>query len=71
MEVFVFVYAKDAKIIAFGIDDSRQQHNQLISDGWVHTQTLDACRFIEYLHNHCDVADLTYEMVSLRTKITS
>jgi len=62
---FVFVYAKDGKIKALNIEESKRLHNELINDGWVHTQTLDACCYIQYLHNDCEEVDLIDEMKSL------
>ena len=50
-QTFVFIYAKEGKIKALSLEDV--DTNQLKSDGWVHTTTLDVCRFIEYLHNEC------------------
>ena len=67
-ETIVLVYAKDSEIKVFSIENSKLLHNKLISEGWVHTQTLDACIFIEYLHNHCDETDLIEEVYSLTSK---
>ena len=67
---FVFVYAKESEIKVLNIDNAKTLHNKLISEGWVHTQTLDACIFIEYLHNHCDEIDLIEEVNSLTKSIT-
>ena len=50
---FIFIYAKDGKIKALSHEDSKDIHEQLIIEKWVHTATLDGCRFIEYLHNDC------------------
>ena len=62
---FVFVYAKDGKIKALNIEEAKRLQDELIKDGWVHTQTLDACCYIQYLHNDCDDVDLIDEMKSL------
>jgi hypothetical protein len=64
-EVFVFVYAKDNKIKVLGLEDSTQQHNTLLADGWVHTQTINACLWIEYLHNEYDVDGILEQIESL------
>lgn len=53
-EQFVFVYAKDGKIKALIFKEAKSRHDELISDGWVHTETIDACRYIQYLHNDCE-----------------
>lgn len=50
-QTFIFIYAKDGKIKALSLEDV--DTNKLKEDGWVHTTTLDGCRFIEYLHNDC------------------
>lgn len=47
IDVCVFIFAKDGKIKAF----SKPNTEQLKSEGWKHTATLDACRYLEYLHN--------------------
>ena len=52
-QTFVFIYAKEGKIKALSIEDSKEVHEQLITENWVHTATLYGCRFIEYLHNDC------------------
>ncbi|MCO5250753.1 MAG: hypothetical protein M9949_04940 [Candidatus Kapabacteria bacterium] len=57
-ECFVFVYAKDGIIEVRSIAESKRLHDQLISDGWVHTKTLDACVYLEYLHNECECEDV-------------
>jgi len=46
-DVIVFVYSKDNKIKVLGLDSSKRLHESLISDGWKHIHTLDACAFIE------------------------
>ena len=60
---FVFVYAKDGKIKALNIEQAQRLQDELKKDGWVHTKTLDACTFIQYLHNDCE--DLRNEMICL------
>lgn len=49
---FVSVYAKDKKIRVLGMEESSAEHD-LIKDGWQHTTTTDACKWIEHLHNEC------------------
>ncbi len=65
---FVFVYAKNGKIKVLNIDSSIKNNNELINDGWVHTKTLDACVYLQYLHNNCEEVDLIYEITSLIKK---
>jgi hypothetical protein len=46
----VFVYSKNGIIKIF--DSEEVQDNMVFLDGWVHTATLDACAYIEYLCNY-------------------
>ena len=64
-QTFVFVYARDGKIKALNIEESKRLHDELIKDRWVHTATLDACCYIQHLHNNCEDVDLIDEMKSL------
>ena len=50
-ELIVFVYAKNGKIKCLTGSESRIVENILIEEGWVHTSTLNACTFIDFLHN--------------------
>jgi hypothetical protein len=54
--VFVFVYAKGNEIKVLDTEQSKLLDGDLKKDGWKHTTTLDACIFIEHLHNNCDDA---------------
>ncbi len=67
-ETFVFVYAKGGKIKALNIEEAKKLQDELKKDGWVHTQTLDACVYIQYLHNDCEDVDLIDEITSLIKK---
>ena len=64
-QVFVFIYAKDRKIKALNIEDSKRLNKELLKEGWKHTQTLDVCVWIQYLHNNCEVVDLYDDVKSL------
>ena len=70
-EVIIFVYAKDGKIKVLGIDSVLRLEEELLKDGWVHTQTLNACVFLQYLHNFCDAEDLVDEMKSLTKPVNN
>ncbi len=37
----------------------------MLDDGWVHTQTVDACVYIQFLHNKCEDVDMIDEIKSL------
>ena len=47
----VFVYAKDKKIKVIGLEDDEIRREELLTDNWEHTATMDACMWIEHLHN--------------------
>ena len=64
-ELFVFIYAKGKEIKALNIEDSKRLGLSLINEGWIHTQTLEACVYIQYLHNNCEEVDLIEEIRSL------
>jgi hypothetical protein len=64
-QVFVFIYAKGKEIKALNIEESKSLNDSLINEGWKHTQTLDACVWIQYLHNDCEDVDLFDEVKSL------
>lgn len=48
---FVFIYARGGIIKVLNMDDAKEQGYKLQAEGWVHTSTLDACVYLEYLHN--------------------
>lgn len=60
---YVFIYAKDKKIKVLNFYESKILHAYLIKEGWKHTQTLDACLFLEYIHN--DGKNIEKEIKSL------
>ena len=53
-QIFVFIYAKDKKIRALNVEGVKRLNDSLIKEGWKHTQTLDACAWIQFLHNDCE-----------------
>lgn len=64
-QVFVFIYAKGKEIKALNIEESKRLNDELLKDDWKHTQTLDACCWIQYLHNNCEDVDVLDEIKSL------
>ena len=64
-EGFVFIYAKGIEIKALNIEKSQILNLKLLNEGWVHTQTLNACVYIQYLHNDCEEDSLIEEIRSL------
>jgi hypothetical protein len=67
-QVFVFIYAKNKEIKVLNIEESKRLNDDLLKDGWKHTQTLDACAWIQYLHNDCEDVDL-FEEVKFLSKV--
>ena len=63
--VVVFVYAKDNKIKVLGLEDAKNLNDTLKSVGWKHTETIDACAWMEYLHNMCEDVDVYESVISL------
>ena len=48
----VYVYSKNGKIKVINHDDSFNKHLEMLNKGWTHAQTIDACIYLEYLHNN-------------------
>jgi hypothetical protein len=51
-EAIVFVYSKDNEVKVLSIEESKINHDKLINEGWKHTSTLNACKFLEELYNN-------------------
>lgn len=51
---FAFVYTKNEKIKVCGFAEAKATEKELLADGWVHTSTIDICRFLEYIYNECN-----------------
>jgi hypothetical protein len=66
-QVFVLVYAKGPRIKVLGIEDSVKYDKELREDGWKHTHTLDACMYLQFLHNKCE--NIEEEVMALK-KVT-
>ena len=49
----IYTYAKDGKIICREYEDARYIHNEILKEGYKHTETTDPCAFLEHLHNEC------------------
>lgn len=64
-QVFIFIYAKGKEIKVLNIEEHKRLNDSLIREGWKHTQTLDACVWIQYIHNNCEDVDLFDEVKSL------
>ena len=43
----LFIYSKNGNLKAIGFsDESKKQHDELISDGWIHKITIDSKTFL-------------------------
>ena len=43
----LFIYSKNGNLKAIGFsDESKKQHDELISDGWIHKTTIDSKTFL-------------------------
>ena len=63
----VFVYAKDNKIAVLDLETAMNgKEEKLLNEGYIHTATLDPCRFIEYLCN--DSKNVTVDVRCLLKK---
>ena len=45
--VYVFIFSDGKNIKALGLKDAKNEEQQLLDDGWKHTDTIDICTFIE------------------------
>ena len=61
----IFIYEKNKSIKVLTYLQSLKFHKELLREGWVHTSTINACLFIEYLHNDCSSEDLKQEVSNL------
>jgi hypothetical protein len=64
----VFIYIKDGKIQVLDIDTAKAQNEEMLKNGWEHASTLNACVFLEYLHNDCEKEDVIAGIIELGTK---
>lgn len=51
----IFVYKKEGKIKCLSLKDELNQGKELVKNSWVHVTTIDACVFIENLHNELKI----------------
>ncbi len=64
-QTFVFVYSYGGKIKVLNEETAKKQNYELLKRGWKHTHTLDACTWIEYIHNNYEFIDVHEEIKSL------
>jgi hypothetical protein len=65
----IFIYAKEGKITALNIEEAKKRNDQLLKDGYIHTQTLDICCWLQYIHNDCEEVDLLEEIKTLTKRL--
>lgn len=53
-DAVVFIYAKNHVIKVLSLEDAKEQHSDLISNEWKHTNSINACIFLTHLHNECE-----------------
>lgn len=68
MNNVIFVYSKNSRIRVLGLENAKDEHDSLLKDGFIHTQTIDPRPFIENLFNHCTNEEIIYEIKSLSSK---
>ena len=59
----VFIYYKEGKIKALDLANGEKEHKELVNGGWKHTQTLDPCKWMEFLFNEANGVE-ALEMIS-------
>lgn len=68
MEQVLFTYIKNGKLKALTQYDSKEFHDNLIQNGWIHTATLNSVLFIEHLYNDLNGQDRAGEIHNLGFK---
>lgn len=63
--IYVIVYSKDNTIKVLSVEKAKLMNESLINDGWEHTNTLDVCMYLQYLHNHCEDIEIIENIKSL------
>lgn len=63
VDLILFVYAKEGTIKCLTHSEAVDQQRSLLADGWHHTATINAARWIEHLANRADEpSDILYEL---------
>lgn len=58
----VFIYTKNNKIKALSLKGAIDYSEELLLDGYIHTETIEASMFIENVHNNCNDAEILSEI---------
>lgn len=69
MNSIIFIYHKAGVLKVLDTEQAKTMNDQLIYDGWEHTQTLNPCVFIEFLFNQCDEIDILAEVKELSMRV--
>jgi hypothetical protein len=65
----IFVYHKEGKIRCLNLKQARLENDTLINDGWVHTETLNPCVWIENIFNNPETTLVEVKSLSGSTVI--
>ena len=65
----LFVYAKDDKIKVLNTEVAIDSNDRLLKQGWKHTATIDACRWLENIYNDLDEEDAITEIRQLASDL--
>lgn len=65
MKQILFTYFKNWKLKVLTQYDNKGFHENLVQNGWKHTNTLNSVTFIEYLFNDCNDIDRAGEIQKL------
>lgn len=68
MKQYLFTYFKEGKLKILTQYDRKELHDNLVQNGWEHTNTLNPASFIEYLFNECNDSDMAGEIHNLAFK---
>jgi len=63
----VFIYLKDDFIKVLDLEQSKQEHQDLIGFGFKHISTLNSAIYLQMLLNLTDESDILAEVKSLKT----
>jgi hypothetical protein len=64
-ENFIFIYKKEHQTKVLNLQRSKDDHANLIKEGWKHTSTLDCIVFLNFILNIDDENELFNEIKNL------
>lgn len=65
--VFVYYRQETKEIKVLNLNDAKSQNDELIQRGWLHTATINPCKWIEYLFNGTEPEDIIAGVRDLST----